>query len=182
MFSFYVLWTPACQIQHMCQYFLSAFNPATWQLRTAGWTLCVAYELVTVCWEGEMGRERVCWAAWQGCLSEKSELVVSFRVSCPAVSLARAEREGLRPSHNTALVLQSGNSGMRLSPSYGWQEFVLEWEILSNTLFPHSFAFPHLCLSLFHGRPQSKANKVTSVWNLRSDSSTCSSFFQFVTF
>lgn len=173
----------------MCQYFLSAFNSATWQLRTAGWTLCVTYELVTVCWERErvLGkeRERECWAAWQGCLSKKSELVVSFRVSCPAVSLAPAEREGLRPSHNTALVLQSGNSGMWLSPSYGWQEFVLEWEILSITLLPHSLALSpfltYVSLS-FMAVLKVKKNKVTSVWNLRSDSSTCSSFFQFVAF
>lgn len=87
---------------------LSTLNFLTWQLRAAGWTPCVTYEyeLVPVCRERESIRgRRGVPGAWQGCLSEKSELVVSFRVSCPAVSLAEGEREGLRALHNTALVL-----------------------------------------------------------------------------
>lgn len=42
------------------------------------------------------------------CSREESEWLVRFRISCPAVVLAHAERKWLRPSHNTLLVLQPG--------------------------------------------------------------------------
>lgn len=66
--------------------------------------------------ESEKLRERK--GEWRGrCLTlfglavwsrEESEWLMRFRVSCPAVALAHAERKWLRPSHNTLLVLPPG--------------------------------------------------------------------------
>lgn len=164
----------------MCQCVLSAFNSGTWQLHTAGWTLCVTYELVMVCWErerrGVLGKavwvRRVSWLwvsefpvqlyHWLGLKEWDSDPCTIQHLCCSP---------GLRNAALAFIWLTGVCFGMR--------------DIIQHTLnLTHSLLlFSSLTsLSLFHGRPQSKENTVTSAWNLRSACSTCSSFFQFVTF
>lgn len=165
----------------MCQCVLSAFNSGTWQLHTAGWTLCVTYELVMVCWE----RER------RGVLGKA---VWVKRVSWLWVSEFPVQLYhwlGLKEWDSDPCTIQ------HLCCSPGTQECGSHLHMADRSLFwneryypTHSYLARSLLrfssltsLSFFHGRrPQSKENTVTSAWNLRSACSTCSSFFQFVTF